>query len=301
MDILSVDLMDVQAFFTVADTGSFARAAERLNSSKSIISRRVARLEERLKARLLTRTPKGAQTTDVGALYYARAKEALGALECAGEEVAHAVSDVSGPIRITGPLSFGISHLGEALSEFAAAYPLIELDISLSDYKVDVIQGGYDVAIRIGQLADSSLIARKLGRVHAVTVASPDYLSRLGRPEHPDDLPRHQGLYYANLQATEMWRYRVDGKPRSVKVPVRLRADNGDMLLKAALHGLGIARIPAFLAEAAIQSGRLEVLLADFDEGFSPISALMPPGRAMTARVRALVDFLATRFSGEVL
>ena len=301
MDILSVDLMDVQAFFTVADTGSFARAAERLNTSKSIISRRVARLEDSLKARLLTRTAKGAQTTDVGELYYVRAKEALGALECAGEAVAHAVSDISGPIRISGPLSFGVNHLAEALAEFAASYPMVELDIGFTDHRVDIIQGGYDVAIRIGQLADSSLIARKLGRVHAVTVASPDYLAAHGRPEHPDELTQHQGLYYANLQASEMWRYVIDGQSRSVKVPVRLRADNGDMLLKAALRGLGIARIPAFLAEAAIHSGGLEVLLVDFGDNESPLSALLPPGRSTTARVRALIDFLALRFGSAVL
>jgi DNA-binding transcriptional LysR family regulator len=301
MDTLSVDLSDVQAFFTVVDTGSFARAAERLNSSKSIISRRVARLEDRLQARLLTRTPKGAQATDVGAIYYARAREAMAGLECAGEAVAHAVSDVSGPLRLSGPLSFGVSHLSDALAEFAAEHPRVELDIVFTDQKVDIIGGGFDMAIRIGELSDSSLVARKLGRIHAVTVASPDYLKAFGRPQTPDDLVNHQGLYYANLQASDMWRFKVDGKARAVRMPVRMRADNGDMLLKAAIRGLGVTRIPAFMAQAAIQSGTVEVLLEDYSDGFHPLSALMPPGGATTARVRALIEFLALRFSGEAL
>ncbi len=306
MDLLSVDISDVQAFFLVADTGSFVRAAERLNTSKSKVSRQVSRLEDMLQARLLTRTPKGAQLTDAGTLYYARAKSALNELEAAGEEVAASVSDIAGPIRITGPVSFGMTHLSGALVEFALRHPRVDFDISFTDKRVDVVREGFDLAVRIGVLEDSTLIARKLGRVHGVTIASPDYLARKGRPLQPEDLATHDGIYYANTNAAGMWRYyaRTAGKKdreRSVKVPVRLRADNGEMLLKAAIAGMGIARMPTFIAAPAIQSGAVEPILADYESGHTDMHAVMPPARATTARVRALVDFLALKYRADIL
>ncbi len=302
MDHLSVDLADVQAFFLVADTGSFVRAADRLSSSKSKISRHVSRLEDVLQARLLTRTPKGAQLTDAGSLYYERAKTALSELESAGEAVACSVSEIAGPIRLTGPVSFGITHLSEALAEFAVRHPRVDFDISFSDKRIDIVREGFDIAVRIGVLQDSALLARKLGRVHSITIASPAYLERMGRPQVPEDLARHHVLYYANTSAADMWRYVVKGgRERAVKVPVRLRADNGAMLLKAAIAGLGIARMPAFIAADAVQSGLVEPLLSDFGSGYADISAVMPPARAGTARVRALVDFLALKFRSEIL
>lgn len=301
MDRPAVDLADVQAFFLVADTGSVVRAAERLGTSKSKVSRQVSRLEEALNARLLTRNVRGAQLTDAGRLYYERARTAMGELEAAGEAVAASVSDIAGPIRLSGPLTFGVSHLSGALVEFAQRYPRIDFDISLSDKRVDVVREGFDLAIRIGKLQDSSLIARKLGQMHAATVASPDYLARMGRPETPDDLSRHHGIYYTNTNPTGLWSYKVDGELRSVKVPVRLRTDNGEMQLKAALCGLGIAHLPTFIVGDAIQSGQVEVVLADYESGHADINAVMPPALAGTARIRALVDFLALKFRSEVL
>ena len=302
MDHLSVDLADVQAFFLVSDTGSFVRAAERLNTSKSKVSRQVSRLEDVLQARLLTRTPKGAQLTDAGTLYYERARAALGELEAAGEAVACSVSEIAGPIRLTGPVSFGITHLSEALAEFAVRHPRVDFDISFSDKRVDIVREGFDIAVRIGALQDSSLLARKLGRVHSITIASPAYLARMGRPQMPEDLTNHQGLYYANTSATGMWRYVTKGgRERSVKVPMRLRGDNGAMLLKAAIAGLGIARMPTFIAADAIQSGQVEAILSDFESGHTDLHAVMPATRAGTARVRALVDFLALKFRSDVL
>ncbi|MBW8732759.1 MAG: LysR family transcriptional regulator [Asticcacaulis sp.] len=301
MDRPAVDFSDVQAFFLVADTGSVVRAAERLGTSKSKVSRQVSRLEEALNARLLTRNVRGAQLTDAGHLYYQRAKAAMCALEAAGEAVAASVSEIAGPIRLSGPLSFGITHLAEALSEFAASHPRIDFDISFSDKRVDLVREGFDIAIRIGKLEDSSLIGRRLGQVHAVTVAAPDYLARKGRPHTPDDLARHDGLYYANASPTAVWSYVIDGRERSIKVPMRLRADNGEMLLSAAISGLGVARLPAFIAAGAIQSGKLEALLTSFNRGHSDLTAVMPPALAGTARIRALVDFLALKFRSEVL
>ncbi len=301
MDRPAVDLTDVQAFFLVADTGSVVRAAERLGTSKSKVSRQVSRLEEALNARLLTRNVRGAQLTDAGHLYYQRAKAAMCDLEAAGEAVAASVSEIAGPIRLTGPLSFGVTHLADALWEFAARHPKIEFDISFSDKRIDLIREGFDVAIRIGKLQDSSLIARRLGSVHGVTVASRAYLEAVGHPKTPEDLAHHHGLYYANANPTAEWTYLRQGREMSVRPPQRLRADSGDMLLKAAIAGLGVARLPAFIAAGAIQSGLVEALLTDYQVGQSEIHAVMPPALAGTARIRALVDFLALKFRSEVL
>ncbi len=198
----SVDLVDVLAFVRVVETGAFARAAERMDISKSILSRRVARLEEQLGAKLLTRTAQGAQPTDIGQAYHARASNILAELEAAQEIVADAVTQIAGTIRITAPLSFGTQHLAPALADFARMHPKVELDVSLNDRTVDLLAGGYDMALRIGNLQDSALVARKIAPVRAVVVASPKYLDERGRPEHPRDLAEHSLLFYANIPAT---------------------------------------------------------------------------------------------------
>src|SRR3569623_2044561 len=205
MERSSVDLLDVLAFVRVVETGAFSRAAERMGMAKSILSRRVARLEEQLGARLLTRSAQGAQPTDVGHAYYERASMVLAELDAAQEVVDQAVTQIAGPIRLSSPLSFGVTHLAPALAEFAAANPRVELDVSFDDRTVDLIAGGFDLAVRIGRLKDSSLIARKVAPVRGVVVASPAYLERRGRPQKPRDLAEHDLLFYGN----EQWRFRV--------------------------------------------------------------------------------------------
>ncbi|ADU14171.1 LysR family transcriptional regulator [Asticcacaulis excentricus] len=295
-----VDLDDLHAFFLVVETGSFARAADRLGVAKSIVSRRVAHLEDQLKARLLTRTARGTQTTDVGALYYAKAREAMAQLEAAQEAVNDAMLEVAGPIRLSAPLSFGVSHLAPVLTEFAVRNPRIELDVSFDDRRVDVLGGGFDVVIRIGELTDSTLIARRIGHINGMIVASPDYLSQKGMPQTPDDLGQLDCLLYTNVAPGDVWRFVVNGEERMVRIPVRLRSDNGDMLLSAAVAGLGVARLPAFISSEAIASGQVVPILPEYNTTV-PLCAVMPPGRSRTARVRALVDFLALRFANEVL
>lgn len=291
----SVDLVDVLSFVRVVETGAFARAAERMGLSKPVLSRRVARLEEQLGARLLTRTARGAQPTDIGEAYYARASGILADLEAAQEIVAEAVTQIAGPIRLSAPLSFGVEHLAGALAEFAADHPRVELDIEYEDRNVDLAGGGYDLAVRIGTLADSTLIARRIAPVRKVLIASPSYLDRRGRPETPAELADHDLLLYAN----EQWRFRSGREWEHVRVRPRLRANNGEMLRAAAVAGLGICILPSFIASPAIASGEVEVLLRDHPLEESGLYAVMPPGRAATARVRALVDFLAARFGPE--
>ena len=291
----STDLLDVLAFVRVAETGAFSRAAERMGMSKSILSRRVARLEQQLGARLLTRTAKGAQPTEVGQAYFERASNILADLEAAEEVVAEAVTQVAGPIRLSAPLSFGVEHLAPALADFARAHERVELDVSFDDRNVDLAAGGFDLAVRIGTLKDSALVARRIAPVRKVPAASPAYLEARGRPEHPRDLAGHDILLYAN----EQWRFRVDGKWDYARGRPRLRADNGEMLRAAAEAGLGICILPSFIAAPAFERGTLEPLLRDYPLEEGGLYALMPPGRATTARVRALVDFLVERFGPE--
>ena len=294
MERSSVDLLDVLAFVRVVETGAFSRAAERMGMAKSIVSRRVARLEELLGARLLTRSAQGAAPTDVGQAYFERASNILAELEAAEEVVAEAVTQIAGTIRLSAPLSFGVQHLAPALAEFAAEHPRVELDISFEDRPVDLVAGGYDLAIRIGALKDSALIARRIAPVRKVAVASPAYIERRGRPEHPRDLANHDILLYAN----ETWRFRVGKTWEYVRGQPRLRADNGEMLRAAAVAGLGICILPSFIAAPGFENGTLVPLLADFPMEEGALQAVMP-SRATTARVRALVDFLVARFGPE--
>jgi DNA-binding transcriptional LysR family regulator len=295
MERSSPDLVDVLAFVRVVETGSFARAAERMGLSKPVLSRRVARLEEKLGARLLTRTARGAQPTGVGQAYYARAAAILADLEAAQEVVAEAVTQVAGPIRLSAPLSFGVAYLAPALAEFARAHPAVELDIEFEDRNVDLMGGGYDLAVRIGRLADSALVARRIAPVRKHALASRSYLDAHGVPRKPADLAGHRALVYGN----EQWRFRVGERWETVRVPVRMRSNNGEMLRAAAQAGLGICLLPAFIAAPAIEDGSIEPLLLDYPLEEGALHAVMPPGRAVTARVRALVDFLVARFGPE--
>ena len=299
MERSNVDLMDVLAFVRVVETGSFVRAGARMDMSKSILSRRVARLEAHLGAKLLTRTSQGAHPTEIGQTYFARASNILAELEAAQEVVAEAVTQVAGPIRLTAPLSFGTEYLAPALAEFAKLNPKVELDISLEDKTVDLIGGGYDLAVRIGNLPDSSLIARRIAPVRRVVLASPAYLSERGRPEHPGDISGHDVVVYANAGQSEQWRFKLGDRWEQVRGHPRFRADNGELIRAAAAQGLGICILPTFIASPFIASGELEVILRDYPLDDAGLHVVMPPGRAVTARVRALVEFLASRFGPE--
>jgi DNA-binding transcriptional LysR family regulator len=288
-----VDLADLLAFLRIVETGSLSRAAERLGLSKSIISRRLSDLEACLSAKLITRGARGAKPTELGLAYYAQAANVLAGLEAANEMVAASVSEIAGKLRITAPLSFGVLRLTKVLASFARTYPMVELDVSFDDKAVDLVGGGFDLAIRIGNPADSSLVARKLGTIHRVLVGSPDYLAVHGRPDQPRDLTRHKALLYANAGAAERWRFRMGEGWEHVAVRARLRTDNGEMLRDAAVAGLGLAILPDFIAGSAITSGNLEILLANHPIEPAGLYAVMPPGRAVTARVRGLVDYLA--------
>lgn len=289
-------LDDMMAFIKVVDTRSFTGAADRLGLSKSVVSRRIAELENRLGARLLNRTTRKLSLTEVGQAFYERCSRILADLEEAERAAADLHAAPRGRLRVNAPVSFGLLHLAPAVAAFLERYPEIDIDIDLNDRYVDLVEEGYDVAVRIGRLRDSSLIAKRLAPSRAVVCASPGYLDRYGTPVAPEDLTRHNCLIYTNVPTAEQWVFRVDGESRSVRVTGNLRTSNGDMLRAAALAGVGIVVLPTFLCGDALSEGSLRCLLPDHFALGSSIFAVYPQNRHLSPKVRAVVDFLATRF-----
>ncbi|MFH5927280.1 LysR family transcriptional regulator [Roseomonas xinghualingensis] len=290
----SVDLRDVRAFVSAVETGSMAQAAVRLGIAKSIVSRRISQLEKALGAVMLTRMARGTSLTDAGRTYYLRAAAALAELESAQEAVGQLTTEISGQMRISVPLAFGEHCLAPLLADFAAGHPKIQLEICFEDRKADLIGEGYDLALRIGNLPDSSLITRRLATVRAAVVASPAYLDARGRPIRPAELAGYDVIIYTN--ATNQWRFEGPDGWEYVRVNPRLRTDNGQMMLAAARAGLGVIILPWFMAEGPVQKGELEHVLPQHSHEGGSLHLLMPPARAGIARVRALVAFLVDKF-----
>ncbi|HYG88192.1 MAG TPA: LysR family transcriptional regulator [Azospirillum sp.] len=292
-------LDDMLAFIKVVDTKSFTAAAERLNLSKSVVSRRIAELENRLGARLLNRTTRKLSLTEVGQAFYDRCTRIVSDLDEAERAVADLHAAPRGRLRVNAPLSFGLLHLTPAIADFMQRFPAIEIDIDLNDRYVDLIDEGYDVAVRIGRLRDSSLIARRLAPNRRVLCASPAYLEKHGTPMAPEDLAQHSCLLYTNVPAAEQWQFRVGGETRSVRVSGTLRANNGDILLAAAIAGHGIVVSPTFMCGEALASGALQAVPLEGYTSESAVYAVYPQNRHLSPKVRAFVDFLAARFGPE--
>lgn len=290
-------LANIEAFVAVVETGSFSRAAERLGVTKSVVSRRVSLLETRLRTQLLQRTTRSQSLTASGRQFHERAVRLLADLDEAEQEMRDASAALRGRLRLAAPLSFGLGHLGPALDGFLRANPDIEIDIDLNDREVNLVEEGFDMAIRIGQLQDSTLIARRLGEIRFVTCASPQYLARHGTPRHPGELASHSGLQYANVPLKQAWRFTQDGDDDLVCIPhIRLRANNGDLLATAAVNGLGIVSSPTFIVADRVARGELEVILGPYRRAPVGLFAVYPPGRLLPRRVQAFSEFLATRF-----
>ncbi len=289
---------DILAFTRVVELESFTKAAARLGISKSMVSRRVAALEKRLGAQLLVRSTRGLTATDAGRHFAARAGRSLAELAEAEAAVAEGEREPSGALRIAAPLSFGILHIGPALAEFAQHYPRISIEVSLSDRFVDLVEDGFDAAIRIGVLKDSGLIGRKLSPIRGLLAASPDYLAKHGQPRTPADLLQHRCLSYSGVAAEEQWRFRIGGRWQPIRpVPV-FRADNGEVLREAAVAGLGIAALPSFILSPSLESGALQPILTDFALPERGLYVLRHQGTP-PLRLRLLIDFLAARFGPE--
>ncbi|HME84099.1 MAG TPA: LysR family transcriptional regulator [Roseiarcus sp.] len=290
-------LAALETFVRVAEARSFSEAARRLRASKSAVSRNIGALEAELGVRLFQRTTRSLNLTEAGRSYCERAARILADLEEANLAVSQLQAAPRGRLRVSAPMSFGFLHLAPALPDFLARYPEVAVDITMSDRFVDLVDEGFDVAVRIGALEDSSLIARKLAPIRRVVCASPSYFKSRGAPETPDDLKRHECLSNSNIASSQEWRFTTrDGKPWPVEVKGRLSANNGDLLRIAALKGLGVVNLPTFIVGSDLQAGALATTLDEFITQDMTLSAVYPQSRHLSPKVRALVDFLVDRF-----
>jgi DNA-binding transcriptional LysR family regulator len=297
-----MSLFDEMAVFVRAvEAGTFSGAAQRLGIAKSIVSRRISSLEARLGTSLFHRTTRRLSLTETGLAYFERVRRSLADVAEADDVARRLQGELRGKLRVAAPMSFGRRHLSPAIAGFLAAHPQLDIDLDLNDRRVDLVSEGYDLAIRIGKLADSSLIARTLAPCRHVVCASPAYLAARGLPITPSDLAAqdHDCLVYSNRPASEQWRFRVGDEWKEAPVTARrLGVNNGDVLRDAAVAGLGLIVLPTFIVSDAVVAGTLTVVLADY-EFFDPsIHAIWPPNRQPSAKVRALVDFLTERFGG---
>ena len=287
---------ELEAFVAVVDRHSFSDAADKLGIAKSILSRRVSDLEKRLGVQLMRRTTRKQSLTDAGRHFYQRAVNLLSDLKDAEQMVSDAQARLSGRIKLTAPLGIGIGQLSRPISEFMQLHTDVEIAVELDDRNVDLVGEGFDLAVRVGQLQDSNLIARKLAEVHFATCASPDYLAKHGEPKHPSELSAHQVMHYSNLQVGDQWFYYQSGKRITPRMKYRLSANNGELLAKAASHGLGICAGPLFYLQEYIRSGELIPILKDYPRDAAGMYAIYPPGRLVSRRVKMLSDYLLDYF-----
>jgi len=296
-------LPDLEAwaiFAKVAETGSFARAAAELSLSQATVSKAVSRLEGRMKTVLFHRTSRRISLTESGLAALERAARILEEGEAVEAEVAEQSSSPRGPIRMTAPMSFGLSHVAPVLPPFMARYPDVTLDVHFSDEQVDLVEKRFDLALRISTLADSSLLVRRLCTVRILLVGAPAYFERHGRPRHPRELAHHRALQYAYARTGSSWRFR---HPRhgefAQAMPTPLRVNNAEALGPALLAGLGLALQPEFLAWEDLQAGTLETAMDDWQVDPIALHLVTPPGRGRPARVQALMEYLAEHFTGK--
>ncbi|HWI37066.1 MAG TPA: LysR family transcriptional regulator [Burkholderiales bacterium] len=288
----------MQVFAQVVEAGSFAKAAERLGMSTSAASRHVAELETHLQTRLLNRTTRRVSLTESGRAFYERSVQLLADLQEAEEEASSAAVVPRGTIRLTTSVNFGVRHVAPAIAAFVAAHPDVRFDVSLADRVVDLVEEGFDIAIRIGTPGADNLVARKLGETRLVPCASPAYLERHGAPKAPAELANHNCFTYEYVTPRNVWRFRDrSGVEQAVRVSGTLHSNNGDLLAEVAARDGGIVFEPAFIVGPDVRAGRLVPLLQDYVPPPVPIYAVYPSRKHLSAKVRRFVEFLVERFA----
>jgi DNA-binding transcriptional LysR family regulator len=289
--------LEMQAFITVVETGSFVKAAEALGSSKPAVSRYLADLESRLGVRLLYRTTRKLSLTEEGKVFFERSKEILESLETAEGDISSRNQDAFGLIKVNAPFSFGIRKLAPLWGSFHSKYPKVELDITLSDRQVDVVEDGFDLAIRIASLENSSLISKKLTSTRIILCASPVYLKKYGNPKILQDLSNHQIISYSYWSKGDEWTFLGPKGSESIKVKPFMQSNNGDTCLTMALAHHGIILQPSFLVGEAIRAGTLVELLPNYKSIELGVYALYPSKKYLAPKVRVLIDHLYEYFS----
>lgn len=288
---------EIESFVAVAQLGSFVQAADKLGLSKAMVSRHVSELEARLGVRLMQRTTRRLSLSDAGAEYLQRCVRILAELEEANAAVSAAAVQVQGLLKITAPLTFGIRQLAPLWGEFLRVHPKVELEVNLNDRVVDLIEEGYDLAVRIGQLASSTLIARRIAGTRLVLCASPRYLQQAAPIRALDDLAQHAVIGYTYLATGEQWHFHGPQGARSIEVRPRLRSNSGDTCRAAALADQGIVFQPTFLVGEDLQAGRLVQILPQYAGPELDVNVVYPSRLHLSHKVRAMVEFLAAAFA----
>lgn len=288
--------IEMQAFVAVADAGSFVRAAEALDISKAAISRHVAELESRLGVRLLHRTTRKLSLTPEGEVFQTRCRELLGGVEEAEAELSSRSGEASGLLRINVPFSFGLLHLAPLWPEFMAQHPNVTLDVSLTDRVVDLVEEGFDMAVRVARLPNSSLVSRALTSTRVVLCASPTYLRTRGEPNHPSELAHHDILAYSLFSLGDQWEFTGPDGGVSVKVTPRLRTNSGDTCRAGALRHQGIVLQPSFMVGPDLQAGTLVEVLPDWRSIELGVYAVYPSRKFVSPKVRRMIEFLVDAF-----
>lgn len=289
--------MEMRAFVAVVDAGSFVGASATLGMSKAALSRHVGGLEARLGVRLLHRTTRRLSLTPEGEVFHARCSELLGGIDEAEAEITSRSGQAAGLLRINVPSSFGLLHLAPLWVEFMARHPRVTLDVTLADRLVDLVEEGYDMAVRIARLPDSSLVSRPLASTRLVLCASPGYLRARGRPAHPSDLAGHDVLVYSLFSMGERWEFTGPGGVAvTVRVTPRMRTNSGDTCRTAALHDQGIVLQPTFLVGHDLRTGTLVELMPEWRSVELGVYAVYPSRKFVSPKVRLMIDFLAGAF-----
>src|SRR5712671_5032832 len=291
------DFEGLAIFAKVVEIRSFAGAAAELNLSKATVSKAVSRIEARLGARLVNRTSRRFALTDAGRQLAGRAAHILAEGEAAEDSARAQATMPRGLVRLAAPMSFGLLHVAPLLPEFLATFPEVSIDLHLSDAHVDLIGEGFDAAIRIAVLPDSSLVVRRLCEMPRYLVGSPTYLNKHGRPKHPLHLAQHRCIGYSYAMTAETWRFTKDGKSATVRPSGPLRVNNGDAMLPALIGGTGVGILPEFILSEALAAGRLERLLPDWSLPLGAVYWVTPPGGPRPKRVQVLGDYLFEKLS----
>jgi DNA-binding transcriptional LysR family regulator len=297
---MAMDLVaGMRVFTAVVDAGSFAAAAEKLQLSRGMATRYVAQLEAHLGLRLLHRTTRKLSLTEAGSGYYQRALQILAMVEEAESSAAREASVPRGTLRIATSVVLGSRHLDRLLAEYLRRYPGVEIDLALNDRVVDLVEEGFDLALRMAKQVAPGLIARRLARVPILACAGPHYLKKHGTPRSPEELAGHNCLVQPYSSSQGRWHFRRKGAERTVRVAGNLRSNNGDVLVNAAIDGLGVILEPAFLVSEALRQKRLVRVLPDWDADEFTLFAVYPNRKFLPPKVRSLIDFLAERFAPE--
>lgn len=291
-------LSDVAAFVCVVQTGSFTLAAEKLTTSKSVVSKYVSRLEDRLGVKLLTRSTRSLTLTEIGQVFYEQACIGISTIDSAEEEVFFLQGKPRGSLKINAPLSFGALHIAPALKDFLLEYPEINVDLRFSDSKVDMVREGFDLTLRITGKLEGNLVARRIARCRHVLVASPDYVARAGSPEKPQDLVQHNVITYQYQQSPWEWEFTRQKETTKVAVQGAIQMNNSLAIKEAVLAGAGISRMPTFIVGQEISAGRLIQLLPDYTLFELSIYLIFAGREHLAPKVRSFIEFMAKRLEG---